>query len=184
MAEWKRFASGKYVDLANIQEKDIDLNDITTSLNQIRRFGGHYKDVPPLTVAQHTALCIILANQLFPGDAELRRAIAIHDFGEAYYGDITTPLKRILGPALLQFTKPIDKVINRKFFGQEDIPFNIKDLVKICDTLSMDIERRVMWKDQRGLDYWPESQDGFNLEMKRGLFYSVKDRYISFEEYL
>ena len=47
----QRMASGRYIDLGNIREEDIDLEDITISLNNITRFNGHHNHNKPLTLS-------------------------------------------------------------------------------------------------------------------------------------
>lgn len=152
---WKRMASGKYVDLNDMRPDDFDIEDVNTSLNHLIRFNGHFKDVPPLTVAQHTQLCVDIAKTIFPGDTDTILGCIVHDFGETYYGDITTPVKKAMGETYRTFADPIDKMINDKFIPRIDWPA-VEDRVKICDLLSLDVERRVMWGSQRGKDKWPE----------------------------
>lgn len=179
----KRVSSGHYLDLANFTSECVDIRDITRSLNMQRRFTGHYKDVPPLSVAQHTLLCTILAEMLFPGDEVIRRAVIIHDFAEAYTGDIITPIKNLIGKENIdKFTKPIDDAIIEKFWPYVDCrpdEGDIKKAVKICDYLSLDIERRTMWRDQTGKNKWPATMDiKLSLLDKQALFNEVKDVYV------
>lgn len=179
----KRVSSGAYVDLNSLTEKDVNLDDIQNSLNYIYRFTGHHKDQEPLTVAQHTKLVIKLATMLFPGEPEVHFDCLLHDMPEAYYGDIATPLKRLFGDAYKDYTRQIDTVVYNRLW-KIDTPFSkeIYEKRKVCDLLSVDIERRSMWNSQLGKDYWPEmpKQDiMFSLEQKRNLFdWAKEDRYI------
>lgn len=185
MAEWKRLASGKYVDLSNLTMNDIDIKDITISLNQIIRFGGHYNKTKPLTVAQHTMLCLSLADMFYPKNEEVRCATLIHDFGEAYYGDITTPVKRILGEGLRAFTYPIDKTINKVFYGLGDISTDVKDAVKFVDLLSMDIERKRLWDNTPYDDsYWPIVPQIIGWAEAQELYLTAAQGPVDFEDYL
>lgn len=147
-------SSGNYVDLNNLTEKMIDLGDINTSLNHIYRFTGHYKDRKPLTVAQHSKLCLSLARIDSPEDKELHKAVLVHDFAEAYIGDVSTPVKQAMGDRWYSFAKPVENLVEKAVVGYN---FNqeMHDDVKIFDLMALDIERRAMWKDQRGANKWP-----------------------------
>jgi uncharacterized protein len=174
MKAWKRLAGGRYVDLNNLTEADIDIDDINVALNYIHRFNGHHKDNTPLTVAQHTLLCVNIGSLIFPDDNEIRIATIIHDFGEAYYGDISTPIKHAFGEAFKSFAKPIDDAVDRKFWGIGGPNQTIKDCVKVCDLISLDIERRAMWKSQHGKDKWPTTPDiKLSLLDKQAMFDEV-----------
>lgn len=152
---WKRVSSGKYVDLNNLTSFDIKLSDIETSLNNITRFTGHYKNLPPLTVAQHSFLCLMLAQEEEPENYELQIRTFIHDFAEAYIGDVATPVKKVMGQAWKDFSKPIEKIVEETFLPQP-CSIAMREQVKIYDALSLDIERRSMWRDQTGKDKWPK----------------------------
>ena len=80
-------ASGKILDVENLDKDDITLADIAAGLaNSIRYRGGLGV---PLTVAQH---CIMLSHWSgFTTDE--RRLALLHDAAEAYLGDIPSPVK-------------------------------------------------------------------------------------------
>ena len=170
----KRLAGGYYIDLGNFTEDDVDLEDINTALNQIKRFGGHYKDKPPLTVAQHSWLVKHLAEQCFPEESSVHFNALIHDFPETYYGDIVTPIKHRLkkSPIFRDFIDMIDKAVYDKLWKpQYTLDDDVADKTRFCDLLALDIERRSMWKSQHGKDMWPEIPDiGMSLEEKQELF--------------
>lgn len=167
----KRLSSGSYVDLADFKLGDIDLVDINQSLNHTYRFNGHYKDKPPLTVAQHTVLVMRLAEINFPGEENVRFNCLLHDFAEAYYGDISTPLKKILGDASGKYIKQIDSIIYTQLWKlPTPLDEDIENKTKICDLFSLDIERRSMWKSQVGKEHWPSVQGRQPLREKEELF--------------
>ncbi len=154
----KRVSSGKYLDLADLRFNDLDIDDINKALNHIYRFTGHYKDKEPLTVAQHLKLCGIICDKVFPNDMPTKLDVLMHDWAEAYTGDIATPLKKIFGQQFRDYEDKIESLIYQRFWFNKEEPFNdeIKSKRKICDLLSLDIERRSMWRDQRGKDQWPD----------------------------
>lgn len=157
---WKRMSSGKYIDLNNLTEGDLDIRDVEVSLNHQYRFTGHHKDRRPLTVAQHSYLCMKLAQSREPKDTELHLACLIHDFAEACVGDVSSPVKKAMGKAWYDFAKPIEELYNLKFFGKAIDP-DLHDRVKLYDLTSMDIERRVLWSSQYGKSKWPDVPSDF-----------------------
>lgn len=172
---WKRMSSGKYVDLNNLTEEMIDLGDINMSLNHIYRFTGHHKNRAPLTVAQHSKLCLMLAQTMHPDNLELQRAVLVHDFAEAYIGDVATPVKRAMGDRWYDFAKPLEAVVEKAVLGH-NIDQDMHDAVKMFDLMALDIERRSMWDDQRGVDKWPTTGTTDSVKAKRDLFRSVSVR--------
>ena len=166
MQSVKRMASGKYIDLANLQSSDILLSDINTSLNMIHRFTGHYKDAKPLTVAQHTRLVMWFADQVFPDDKTVLFDCLLHDMPECYYGDSATPWKHLVGDVLRQWQNKIDAVVYEELWkAPEPFTEEIEQKRKVCDLLALDVERRVMWRDQRGKELWPETPTGMSMSL-------------------
>jgi 5'-deoxynucleotidase YfbR-like HD superfamily hydrolase len=181
----KRVSSGKYLDLAKLTVEDVDIHDINQSLNYLYRFTGHHKDKEPLTVAQHTRLCMILARDLFWDDPVVEFDCLLHDMPEAYYGDIATPLKKRFGDTYRNYAQDIDDLVYMKLWCLDDeFTPDVENKRKICDGLALDIERRNMWRDQRGKDKWPEVEArGLSLKDKEELFDLVqKDRYFDLEK--
>jgi len=166
---WKRVASGKYIDLKNLSVDDLNIEDVDISINNILRFTGHYKDHSPLTVAQHSNLCLRLA-QLNTNLLPIHLATLTHDFAESLIGDVVSPVKKALGKNWKKFAKPIENTFEMKFFGGL-VPTEVKDIVKLFDLWSLDIERRVMWSSQYGKDKWPTiGNEDFNTKDKIELF--------------
>lgn len=172
---WKRLSSGKYVDIGNLQPDDVSIEDVETSLNHIYRFTGHHKDEKPLTVAQHSLLCLHLVELLEPDEYELQLAVFTHDFAECIIGDVATPVKKAMGKAWLDFAIPIEQIFEKKFFGRLVDP-ELHDRVKLYDAMALDIERRVMWSSQYGKDKWPMVPLNFGtIEDKKNVFYNVSE---------
>ena len=169
----KRMSSGRYIDLSSLTEDDLFLEDIIPAINYIYRFTGHHDRNPPLTVAQHSMLCLRLAEKA--GESpDVKLATLTHDFAEAYVGDVATPLKKMLGKHWIRIAKPIEEMVNNKFSPSGNDP-EVHERVKIYDTMSLDIERRCMW-NQRGKDNWPTPNKNVGtLEDKYKLFKDVKD---------
>jgi len=152
----KRLSSGKYIDLGNLTTDDIDLNDINRALNYIYRFTGHFKDKEPLTVAQHLKLSDRIRSMIYPDDYVLELDVKIHDFPEAYTGDIATPLKYLFGPQFKDYEHGVERVVYDKLWViNTPFTYEIYENRKVCDLLALDIERRNIWADQKGKDQWP-----------------------------
>jgi hypothetical protein len=179
---WKRMSSGKYVDVNNLTEDQLDIKDIEVSLNHIIRFNGHYSDVEPLTVAQHSFLCLTLAEMIELDDVQLHKAVFTHDFAECYFGDISSPAKKAMGDSWRDFASPIEELVERKFTGV--VGAELADRVKVYDLLALDIERRVMWSSQYGKDKWPMAPFSIgSLEDKKMLFNMAKEEeYVEIEK--
>ena len=75
--------TGKF-SLLDPQPEDVNIDDIIHALSRICRFNGHCNHF--YSVAQHSYLTSFLVNKDKYG-------ALLHDAGEAYYGDIVTPLK-------------------------------------------------------------------------------------------
>lgn len=185
MITTKRLSSGRYVDLGNLKTEDINIKDINTSLNYIYRFTGHSKDKEPLTVAQHTQLAVFLSRRLFPDDLVTEFDVTIHDFPEAYTGDIATPLKQLFGKEYKQYEEDIEAVVYAKLWTPVTA-FNheIYEKRKVCDLLALDIERRNIWNSNYGKNEWPEIpfEGIFSSKEKKELFDTIqKNRFVDLE---
>lgn len=88
--------SGRAVDLAAPRPDDVELRAIAHHLHKVCRFGGalgrHY------SVLSHSLLVHALVRTNSPdAPPEFARWALLHDAAEAYLGDVTSPLKRLLG---------------------------------------------------------------------------------------
>lgn len=81
---------GKRMNLLDPRPEDVCLEDIAYALARLNRFTGHAD--PSWSVGQHSLFCAELAR-LQGGSLELQRSCLIHDFAEAYLGDVSSPLK-------------------------------------------------------------------------------------------
>lgn len=83
--------TGRLVDPWNLRPEDVDILDITMSLNKVPRFNGHTTFT--LSVAEHCVeVALILQDQGHP--PEVCMAGLLHDASEAYLCDIPSPVKR------------------------------------------------------------------------------------------
>lgn len=173
-----RLSSGKYVDLEDLTPEDISLKDISASLNYLYRFNGHHKDREPLTVAQHTLLCMHIAEMLFPDDLDILFNCLLHDMPEAIYGDIPTPVKRMLGADAKAYLSHVDDVVYEALWKDKyTLNDEVEQNTKTCDLLALDIERRVLWTSTAGKENWPiVNSHGMNRQNKLDMFMRVYDK--------
>lgn len=104
--------TGKHFYLEKPSKHEICIEDIAYSLAHTYRFGGHSK--PAITVAEH---CVHMARRV-PEDPLVALHLLMHDAGEAYYGDIPTPLKRLMDEnhdSYTIFRTRVDNAINMAF---------------------------------------------------------------------
>ena len=83
--------SGNYIDVANIQPCDLNLQDICRSLSLQNRWNGHLGKF--YSVAQHSIVLAEACRMLGMPDVASRWALC-HDFSEAYFSDVPLPIKR------------------------------------------------------------------------------------------
>ncbi|MEN6306012.1 MAG: HD domain-containing protein [Armatimonadia bacterium] len=88
-----RTYSGRSVSLASPDPASIDIRDIACGLSRLNRFNGATK--LPVSVADHS-LNVARLLGMWKADAELQLLGLLHDAHEAYFGDITTPVRREL----------------------------------------------------------------------------------------
>lgn len=97
--------SGKFLDLSDPQPKDICLADIAVGLANTCRFGGQVTRF--YSVAEHSVRC---ADEAAWTGLEL--ACLLHDAHEAYTGDLTAPLKHVLGDSVREIQNRLDAAIS------------------------------------------------------------------------
>lgn len=170
MSTWAQTTSGVAFDLLDPRAEDVRLADIAHALSRINRFSGHTHG-EPYSVAHHSMLVAdLLASWGAPVEVVLEGLL--HDAPEAYYGDITSPVKSAvesmvarafkvlpafirdaiheLAPAAEQHARwmilaPLRafmKPIDECVRGALDIPVCETDLVKRADLVALAIERR------------------------------------------
>lgn len=114
-----RTRSGSTVDLADPQPSDIRIHDIAYSLARIVRFNGHS---PGWNVTQHSIWVSRMCPKLFALEGLL------HDAAEAYVGDVTRPLKKMLGQSYKEIECRVESAIAARFGLSYPWPTSIKHL--------------------------------------------------------
>lgn len=99
--------SGVEFNLVKPDPASIHIEDIAHHLSQICRFTGGTRE--HYSVAQHS----VLVAQLVPLDFQL--AALLHDAAEAYVGDVSRPLKTLIGRVYAPIEERILQAIFEKF---------------------------------------------------------------------
>lgn len=136
----------KLFDLVNPKAHDFDLREAVAAIARIPRFAGHG---PFYSVAQHCVTVSSLCARPWDGLA--------HDLAEAYYGDITTPMKRLIkrtSPPLRSVLDRIDKAVENAFMFSSSHPE-----VRRADQAVLEIERKSLLPELplRLRFWWPLS---------------------------
>lgn len=121
---------GVKFDLIKPLPVDVRPHDITFALSNLRRFTGHVT----YSVAQHS----MMVADLVPPEMEL--FALLHDAAEAYTGDISRPLKKLLGGSFRVIERRVQDAVDRRF-GLEWSPA-IAAAVKQADDVALATERR------------------------------------------
>lgn len=159
MNPWIQTVSGVAFDLLAPTVEMVRVPDIAHALSRVNRFNGHTVG-EPYSVAHHSMLVAdLLASWGCP--PEIVREGLLHDAPEAYYGDVTSPMKRALeelgtggksvrvkdGGDVAAYhvfagfealTKPIDRIVREAL----SLPEHESPIVKRADLVALAIERR------------------------------------------
>ena len=139
MSTWIETSSARTFDLSDPQPEDICIDDIAHALANLCRWTGHCRIF--YSVAEHS----IHVSHLVPAQDALWGLL--HDAAEAYVGDVSSPLKAVLGTAYRVPYKQVEKAIKRHFNLGE-----FPDSVKVADAQMLWHEKlqllspRVKWE--------------------------------------
>lgn len=137
---WIQTCLGNRFDFLHPHESVIDIEEIAHALSLICRFTGHTSSF--YSVAQHSVhVSHALCNESF----EVQMCGLLHDAAEAYVGDVSLPLKR-----LLPDYKGIEKNVERAVFSSFGLSHSPHASVKQADLILLATERR---------DLMPQSEE-------------------------
>lgn len=139
----------KYLDIKSIKPDNIHIQDILASISRIRRFGG--QGINEVTVLIHSLHCYYIAVANAPRDYKLQRYMLWHDAGEAFYGDILSPWKKLLNKRFRKSMKQVDNCILARFNIDDDIN---KELAEQIDGLAARLEFRYVFNEKEDQKYF------------------------------
>jgi 5'-deoxynucleotidase YfbR-like HD superfamily hydrolase len=112
--------SGQYFDFLHPERYSIEITDIAHALANTCRFAGQCKQF--YSVAQHS----VYVSRIVPEEDAF--AGLMHDCAEAFIGDVSRPLKRMLPDY-----RVIEKRIEAALFAGLGLPAKLPDSVKLAD---------------------------------------------------
>lgn len=120
-----RLTSGRKFYLNDPKPEDVFLEDVARNLSGMIRYTGASR----YSVAQHQVIAAWMADKFYPDAGPvLGRRMLIHDTAEAYYGDVSSPLKSLL-PDYKKLEDRADACMEQRF----GLTFNGEPFVKEID---------------------------------------------------
>jgi hypothetical protein len=146
--------TGHYLDLVNPSAEDVLLEDIAVALSNICRYAGAVTKF--YSVAEHAVRVSKLAQQ--EGADVLTQMLCLHhDDHEAYMGDITTPLKRVIrkeAPGILEdIASNLDSAIYESF-GLPHPTREQQEVIDHCDITALYREAATLKYSHGRGDHW------------------------------
>lgn len=128
------WTGGTYMDLVNPNPAEISFAEIARALSRIARFTGHTNRF--YSVAEHCVNCVAVFGLHAAGDIyddpylrDIAQDVLMHDAAEAYLGDVSSPLKRVIGHAY----KPLEDRMQAAIGARFNLGGTSPEWVKRCD---------------------------------------------------
>ena len=157
--------TGKFINVADPQPDEIDINDIAWGLSRMPRFAGQTITKQPYTVAQHSILVAQLIEQWYNKNTtggisawkiEQHALMGLlHDASEAYIGDIPSPVKK--HPAIKETIKTFEYELLNKIYSKFDLPIPNNDqkwLIKWADMKALALEAHAFMVSRGRGEHW------------------------------
>lgn len=128
--------SGRFFDILKPEDYEFDIDEIATALSNICRYTGHVNKF--YSVAEHS----VLVSRLVP--SRLALAGLLHDASEAFVGDVSSPLKK-----LLPEYKRIEERVQEAIADQFGLPYPFPQEVHEAD-------KRMYWNERTNVAPGPK----------------------------
>lgn len=164
---WIQTYTGRKVDLLAPLPGQFDPVDITWHLAHLCRFTGATHRF--YSVAEHSVLVCQHVMQL-TNDPDTHRAALLHDGTEAYLGDVSRPLKKLL-PTYMGIEHAFEEIITRRFA----LKWHDREKIKTVDLRMLATEQHQLLSDppfpwDSPLPPYPEVIQGLAPDDARALF--------------
>lgn len=150
--DWIETFSGKAFYPFNPTIEEVKFMDIAHALSQINRYAGHLKE--PWSVAQH---CLLVAGLMgnpyytLPGMGNERARLLglLHDFHEAYLGEIIGPVKRTIKqqPGMKEWWMGVEHELDRCIYAKAGLQMPDeaeKKVIKYYDHYALVLETKTL----------------------------------------
>jgi len=115
-------SKGNFFKPFNPDCETFDLEIVALALSRVKRFFGQTN----LSVAQHSVM--LAQHFLSRGEHEFAKQALLHEVGEAFMGDLVTPIKKAF-----PIFKEIEEVIMKKVFQCHDLNYPMSKEVHLAD---------------------------------------------------
>ena len=120
--------SGRFFDILKPEEYEYDIEEIATALSNLCRYTGHVNRF--YSVAEHS----VLVSRIVPVGLSL--VGLLHDASEAYLGDVSSPLKKLLSE-YRAIEERVEEAIARQFGLSFPYPAAVHEA-----------DKRLYWKER------------------------------------
>lgn len=143
---WIVTCDGHEASLEFPTHADYEIERIAHSLAQINRFNGHASR--PYSVAEHSLLVLAIAKTELQLDANGQMAALMHDAHEAFVGDVTSPMKGLLGSAMCRLEMRHANLMSLRYGYHVAMTVNAYKL-KLADLMALAVERAALLPTQK-----------------------------------
>lgn len=145
---WMITASAREIHFDQEAGGDFDIFDIANALAKINRFNGHTSR--PNSVAEHSLLCADIAEHLNLS-TQLQYVMLMHDAHEAFTGDMTSPIKWLMGHVWKLFEGRMERRVHQHF-GLCELFKDHRKACRLIDLMALATERRDLTSYQVGIN--------------------------------
>lgn len=130
----KALPSGRAIDLAEPNTYEFTVEELEQLLSKLKRFNGF-----GMSVANHS---IMVADTLYKLTHNPHIALMglLHDSAEAYIGDISTPVKEVLGASVEKLESAVHNAIVNQLGVRNTYNLATQPLVKLVDVMALHYE--------------------------------------------
>lgn len=123
--------TGNIINFHNPGDYKFDISEIAQLLSKVIRFNGFGTDV--VTHSFYVAEVLLVLT----GNPHIALLGLLHDAHEAYTGDISTPVKHILGKKIEDLERMVQRAILWQLNAKHEDGLGAERLIKLVDLLAM-----------------------------------------------